>query len=467
MASKDNTIKFHKRIRINLGLVIFIIIFIYVCVCLYISNNQVKIEGFQVKKGVLSENRIYSGIAIRDEHVLYSNHSGYINYFVREGEKAGYNNLIYCIDETGKFSDIFSKDPTDNLTLNDAELASMKQEFKLFAKSFDETNFSDAVSFEKKINNQLSMIENRKVLLDIDRLKAMHVNDIIDYVRLYDSGVILFYKDGYEEMIASDLSLDDFDESKYYAKTVLNDDLVEVGSFVCKYIYDENWSIVIKVPNSEVMKITADEYVDVLFTKNQTHSWGKVKLINTYDDYSMIELSFTNSMVNFCTDRFVEIELILEEDTGLKIPNSAITAKNFFTIDKEFVSVGLNLGAYSVSRSEMGEGGESSIKEVEITVVKEDDDFYYVDPSSLSYGDKLIRKDAVSTESKNALIVGSMQPLEGVYCINKGYTEFKRVEALYANAEYTIIKSNSAYGLREYDFVALDARSVEENQFVN
>lgn len=44
----------------------------------------------------------------------------------------------------------------------------------------------------------------------------------------------------------------------------------------------------------------------------------------------------------FCTDRFIDIELILEEETGLKIPNSSIVEKEFFIVPKDYVTQGGN-----------------------------------------------------------------------------------------------------------------------------
>ena len=45
-------------------------------------------------------------------------------------------------------------------------------------------------------------------------------------------------------------------------------------------------------------------------------------------------------MIRYVNDRFVDIELIISEDSGLKIPNSAITSKEFFTIPKEYFTLG-------------------------------------------------------------------------------------------------------------------------------
>ena len=56
--------------------------------------------------------------------------------------------------------------------------------------------------------------------------------------------------------------------------------------------------------------------------------------------------------------------------------------------------------------------------------------------------------------------------LIGVYNINKGYADFKQIQILYQNDEYSIVKSNTEYGLNVYDYIALDAESVTVNDFI-
>ncbi|MBO4808670.1 MAG: hypothetical protein J5537_06465, partial [Lachnospiraceae bacterium] len=173
-----------------------------------------------------------------------------------------------------------------------------------------------------------------------------------------------------------------------------------------------------------------------------------------------------NSMVAFCKDRFVDIELMVEEDNGLKIPNSSIAEKPFFLINKEYVTKGGNSSNLSVLRKEQSENGEV-VKNVEISVYKEDDDVYYVDTNSLSTGNILIKPNApVDGDESNMFIVGKQGTLTGVYNINKGYADFNRIEILYSNDEYTIIEPNISYGLRAYDYIALDASIVSDKDFV-
>ena len=53
------------------------------------------------------------------------------------------------------------------------------------------------------------------------------------------------------------------------------------------------------------------------------------------------------------------------------------------------------------------------------------------------------------------------------YNINKGYADFKEITILSQNDEYAIVKPNSTYGLRVYDYIALKADTVSDDQFIN
>ena len=129
------------------------------------------------------------------------------------------------------------------------------------------------------------------------------------------------------------------------------------------------------------------------------------------------------------------------------------------------MTLGDNSANYGVLRKEPADG---TVKYVEILIAKEEDDVYYVDKSSLNYGDTLIKPDTAvaGDESKYSFVVGKQGSLIGVYNINKGFADFKRIEILYSNDEYSIITPSAAYGLRAYDYIALDAKTVTDKDFV-
>lgn len=50
--------------------------------------------------------------------------------------------------------------------------------------------------------------------------------------------------------------------------------------------------------------------------------------------------------------------------------------------------------------------------------------------------------------------------------MNKGYADFKQINILYQNEEYSIVKSNTQYGLSVYDYIVLDATTVNEDELI-
>ena len=76
----------------------------------------------------------------------------------------------------------------------------------------------------------------------------------------------------------------------------------------------------------------------------------------TYATYTITEkegstyliLTLRSGMVRYAKDRYAEVELLLSEETGLKIPNSAITEKEFYTVPKDFFMKGGDSGSLGI-----------------------------------------------------------------------------------------------------------------------
>lgn len=95
-------------------------------------------------------------------------------------------------------------------------------------------------------------------------------------------------------------------------------------------------------------------------------------------------------------------------------------------------------------------------------IYQETEEYYYLDDSSLRVGDHLIMPD-----SNETVTVSQSASLTGVYNINKGYADFKEIQVLQQNEEYAIIKPNTTYGLSPYDYIVLDASTVDADQLIN
>ena len=65
--------------------------------------------------------------------------------------------------------------------------------------------------------------------------------------------------------------------------------------------------------------------------------------------------------------------------------------------------------------------------------------------------------------------MGVSAPLQGVYSANQGICTFRRIEVLNETSDngYYIVKQGTTYGVTAYDYIVLDAQSVEEDEIIH
>ena len=452
--------QYRKPLNINLGMIIFGCISVYIVICVVMYFTSSHIIGYEVKTGSLSVNNVYKGIAIRQEEIVTSTGSGYINYYARESGRVAVGDLVYTVDETGKISEMVGGSDPDENSLTDADLNELKSEIFGFTSTFSTKNFRDVYDFKYSVQGTVMKLANSRILDNIDALNTSGSSGLVDLCRASKTGIIIYSTDNYETLTADQVTEAHFDTTTYGKKPLINNELVNRGDPAYKISLSENWSIVIPVTPERAAELVEAEYVKVKFLKNQTVSWGEVA-IHENQDGTYAELKFNNSMITFCTDRFIDIELITEEDTGLKIPNSAIVEREFFLVPTDYVTKGGNSGADGVLREVYTEDGVTT-EFIETPIYDEENGEYYLDDSTLRIGDYILKPD--STEKYP---ISKRGKLMGVYNINKGYADFKKIQVLYDNEEYSIVQSGTTYGLSVYDYIALDASSVQEHDFTH
>lgn len=449
--------------NLNIGMIIFGVIFIYVTVCVIMYFQKSHIVPYEVQEGSLATDKIYRGVIIREETVVHTSVTGYVNYYAREGERVAKNDLVYIVDETGRLSDNLEELSLGENTLSDRELAEFRSEIVDFMHDFDRTDYSSTYDFKFELKNTVLKLANENTLASISQLNGTTGVNIINYSRAPRTGIVTYWTDGYEGLQPQDVTKDVFENKDYRKTQYLTNSLMEAGDAVYKLSTSENWSIVIPVTAERGAQLAEEGYIKVRFLKNQYESWGQAKLLVNGDGNTYLQLSFTNSMITFISDRFLDVELIVEDETGLKIPVSSIVQKEFFLIPEEFVIPGGNNGGDSIIRQSYMEDGTLTTELVEIEVYNFDSETkeYYLDSSMLDPGDILYKQDSQETYT-----VSRRATLIGVYNMNKGYADFKQINILYQNDEYAIVKSNTKYGLNVYDYIVLNAESVSDDQFI-
>lgn len=466
MEHKNNKVKkYRKPINLNIGMLIFAVIFFYVVYCVIMYFQSTHIVRYEVKEGSIAMNNIYRGLIIRDETVITTENAGYVNYFTYEGERVAKGDLVYTIDETGRLSEQIKADLMDENTLSEKELREFKTEIVNFMHGYDGEHYSGTYEFKNTLQNTLLKLANVNMLKNIQNINTgSGITNVINYNNSPGTGIVTFWTDGYEELTADMVTEGAFEEKNYQKNQILNNDLLAAGDAAYKLATNERWSVVIPIDAQRGADLEQEGYIKVRFLKNNYESWGELTLLHNSDGNTYLQISFTNSMITFVNDRFLDIELIIHDETGLKIPVSSIVEKEFFLIGKDFITEGTVQGKYSVLRQRYLENGDISSEQLNIDVYSynEETQEYYLDASILNPGDVLIKLDSQETYT-----VSKRATLIGVYNMNKGYADFKQIHILYQNDEYAIVKANTKYGLNVYDYIVLDAKAVRDDQFIN
>ena len=82
-------IRYRRPLNINVGMIIFALIFAYMAFYVYTYVRREKIEFYEVPEGSIVNDQRHTGIAFRTETVKYTEQAGNINFYLREGKKAG------------------------------------------------------------------------------------------------------------------------------------------------------------------------------------------------------------------------------------------------------------------------------------------------------------------------------------------------------------------------------------------
>lgn len=460
--NRNNITKYRKPINLNIGMMVFVVILIYVVICVIMYFRTDHIVRYSVQEGSLTSNSVYKGIALRQEKIVTGQDAGYVNYFAREGERTAVGDLVYTVDETGRLSDYINAGSNGENSLTESDLSQLKTDIVSFIHGFDRRQFDEVYNFRHNMESMAVKLANYNILENADALNDASGTVLINYRLAQDSGIVLYSTDGYENLKLENMTAELFDEENYERNYLVNNGLVAAGDPVYKLSTGEDWSVVIQVDKELADRLVNEEkYVEVRFLKNQYTAWGEAASYTNEAGDTFVSLTFTNSMITFCTDRFIDIELLLDEETGLKIPNSAIVTKEFFIVPKAYVTKGGSNGNDGVLLETYNEEGEATTQFVETEIYEETETEYYLDDSTLRAGNYI-----VMPETGEKFAVGKTGSLQGVYNINKGYADFKQISILYDNEEYSVVKSNTNYGLNVYDYIVLNADMVKDNQFI-
>ena len=471
--------RLRKVAGLNIGTIMFGILFIYMSFSAILYFTTTHIESYQVTSGPLSRNETYTGLAIREETVCTAPSSGYITYYAREGSKINASGAVYGLSSTKK--------STSTASLATEELLKIRNDMMSFSKGFNSSKFNNTYSFKYELKGnilQYAESENSSSAPltsdeydesddssegDITNSNVYAGNESI--CQSQSDGIILYSTDNYEGKTIDTVTAEDFDQNSYHETDLKTSDSVQSGDDVYTIITDERWSLLIPLSDKQAEKLKDRSTIRVKFLKDDMTQNGDFSII-TIDGGKYGQIDFNKGLIRYASDRFLDIELVTNTVVGLKIPLSSIVTKDFYVVPSRMATTQNNETGFMLASGNKDSGTfksvsiYASVEDASVSKLATDGSedqpmIYYIDKSSFKEGDALIDPD-----TGEKYIIGETDTLEGVYCINKGYAVFRRIEILDQNEEYAIVSKNTSYGLARYDHIVRNADKVKEEDIL-
>ena len=156
MKQPNRIIQLNKEIRANAATIVIAAVLLYVVISVVSSLSKKSVTIYQVSKGDVSNDITLQGLAIRDEVIVNTQKSGYLCYYITDGEKVKKNSTVCTIDETGEiYNTENNSDSNYNALLSSNDYASIRSLISSYKLSYSDVTFYNAYSFETSANNKV------------------------------------------------------------------------------------------------------------------------------------------------------------------------------------------------------------------------------------------------------------------------------------------------------------------------
>ena len=237
---KKRKSKHSDSFNINIGTIIFSVIFVYVFIRIVISLPKDTLSIYEVQNSYIDTNISTTALIVREETLVTTDHSGYVSYYVRDGEKIGKNKTVYTIDETGSVYEKLKDADESSLAMSDESLTEVRTRISNFENYFNYSEFSDVYNFRYDIENAVLELTNEALIEKITALDSDEKTSTYKKVATNEAGIVTYYKDGYEDFDIKNFNAADVDKSQYKKETLKTGEIINEGEPVYKLVNSEN-----------------------------------------------------------------------------------------------------------------------------------------------------------------------------------------------------------------------------------
>lgn len=458
LKAKSKVLNFDRKKMLNPGTIVFLFLFLYIIIFVIFYLGKDHITLYQVTNKGIAQNNTFNGMILRDERVVKSVNAGYIAYYVSNNSRVRTNQTIYSIDESGNTLKNLSS--SDSVKLSETDYYQIDTEIKSFTSEFTTDNFDDVYRFKSELDSKVFEITSGARYNNLEELMESANSSTLKVAKSAQAGTVSYYLDGLEDLSVKDITMEYFDNYQRECKKMTSGELIQADSPIYKILNDEKWNIVIPLDENQYNTYKESTSVQIILNKTSKKTKADIKCYQQGSEYFAC-LTLYKYAVQFFDERFISIDIITSYDNGLKIPNSAITEKEFYVIPQKVFQEDPNkpgLGIYALVTNEDGEL-DYEFFTPEIYGATENE--YYINKDLFKSGTLVQYPDPSKTYTLENSIT-----LKGVYNANNGYCLFRKIDVIYENKEYSIVKSDDPYGLSLYDNIVLNYETADDNLII-
>ena len=447
-----------------MGTIIYIVIFVYLIIRVLISMQNVSLSIYEVQNSYIDTNINATALIVREEKLVNADSSGYVSYYVRDGERIGKNKTVYTVDETGSIYDKIKDQDEESLSMSKEGLEEVRTRISNYENYFDYSDYSEVYNFRYDIENAVLELTNEAFIEQLTSLDGQEGNlSTYKKVSTKETGIITYYQDGYENFDINNFKAEDVNKSNYKKTTLKTGEIINAGDPVYKLVTSENWNLVVPIQESQTFYFN-DKSIARININNSSKDVKCPFEIREVDGEFFLILSLDKQMVNYINERYIDIVILLDQNNGLKIPNTSIAEKEVYKVPIEFLTTGSNSsGQTCINLKKFDENGDVTLKQIQPDIYQKNEKYCYLDPNDFSIEDVIV--NPVTNET---LAVANMtrENIKGVYCVNQGFATFRIVDISYKDDEYTVVNADVDYSISWYDRIILDQSVVTENQII-
>lgn len=440
--------RYRRYSAINIGTIIFGIIFIYMIICIFLYVTADHITSYEVTAGSISGNHRYRALALKTEEIVNASQSGSVTYYAREGAKASMGMTVCSINETG--ASAASAVPAE---LTSEDISDLRNSMSSFLLGFDDSSYQNVYDFKSDLESYL---------LQQTQTGSENVS-ILNQCNAPTSGFVIYATDGLENLEETAITSELFYENNYEKTNLRFNRTAKAGTPLYKLVTSENWNLYFQIDKALAIELADQNTIRFRFLKDNSTFSANFSILQNGEEF-FGKISLNNSLVRYVSDRYLEIELLMNRKQGLKIPTSAIAEKVFYKIPEEYVIENDDSkNEITLLRETFHKDGSSVVRYVTATVYAKENGYYLVNKDLFQTGDYV---QMMETSKKFQIQENNVESIQGVYNINKGYAVFREVTIIDENEEFCIVESNNIYGLVAHDYIVLDASSVDTDDIV-